>query len=135
MRARAQRPQRRLLPRHLAQSRPAARPLGPGSALELARATQAGAEAIGRWCEEQDVDAWYRRGGELRVSTTEAHDDVGLASARAADELGVGDRLVDLTPAQVREHCDSPVFRRGVFAPDGATVPPGRAWRWVSRRG
>ena len=100
--------------------------LGAGPALELARATQAGAEAIGRWCEEQGVDAWYRRGGELRVSTTEAHDDVGLASARAADELGVGDRLVDLTPAQVREHCDSPVFRRGVFAPDGATVHPGR---------
>ncbi len=100
--------------------------LGAGPALELARATQAGAEAIGRWCEEQDVDAWYRRGGELRVSTTEAHDDVGLASARAADELGVGDRLVDLTPAHVRAHCDSPVFRRGVFAPDGATVHPGR---------
>ena len=100
--------------------------LGAGPALELARATQAGAEAIGRWCDEQGVDAWYRRGGELRVSTTEAHDDVGLASARAADELGVGDRLVDLTPAQVREHCDSPVFRRGVYAPDGATVHPGR---------
>ena len=100
--------------------------LGAEPALELARATQAAAEAIGRWCDEQGVDAWYRRGGELRVSTTEAHDDVGLASARAADELGVGDRLVDLTPAQVREHCDSPVFRRGVYAPDGATVHPGR---------
>ena len=65
-------------------------------------------------------------GASCGSSTTEAHDDVGLASARAADELGVGDRLVDLTPAQVRAHCDSPVFRRGVFAPDGATVHPGR---------
>jgi glycine/D-amino acid oxidase-like deaminating enzyme len=100
--------------------------LGDGPALELAKATQASAEAIGRWCAEQGVDAWYRRGGELRVSTAEAHDDVGLASLRAAVELGAGDRLVDLTPAQVRERCASPVFRRGVFAPDGATVHPGR---------
>jgi glycine/D-amino acid oxidase-like deaminating enzyme len=108
--------------------------LGDGPALELARATQESAEDIGRWCEEQDVDAWYRRGGELRVSTTPAHDDVGLAGVRAAQELGVGDRLVDLTAAQVRAHCDSPVFRRGVFAPDGATVHPGRLALGLRRR-
>jgi glycine/D-amino acid oxidase-like deaminating enzyme len=100
--------------------------LGDPGALALARATQESAEAIGRWCEQQGVDAWYRRGGELRVSTSPAHDDVGLASVRAARELGAGDRLADLTPAQVREHCASPVFRRGVFAPGGATVHPGR---------
>jgi glycine/D-amino acid oxidase-like deaminating enzyme len=108
--------------------------LGPQPALALARATQEAAEEIGRWCEEQDVDAWYRRGGELRVSTAVAHDDVGLASVRAAQALGAGDRLVDLTPAQVREHCDSPVFRRGVFAPDGATVHPGRLALGLRRR-
>src|SRR5215208_5905454 len=31
--------------------------LGDGPALELAKATQASAEAIGRWCAEQGVDA------------------------------------------------------------------------------
>jgi glycine/D-amino acid oxidase-like deaminating enzyme len=108
--------------------------LGAQQALALAHATQAAAEAIGRWCEEQDVDAWYRRGGELRVSTTEAHDDVGLASVQAAASLGVPERLVDLTPAEVRVHCDSPVFRRGVFAPDGATVHPGLLALGLRRR-
>jgi len=107
---------------------------GSAPALALARAAQESAEGIGRWCDEQGVDAWYRRGGELRVSTAEAHDDVGLASVRAAAELGVSDRLVDLTPAEVREHCASPVFRRGVFAPDGATVHPGRLALGLRRR-
>jgi glycine/D-amino acid oxidase-like deaminating enzyme len=100
--------------------------LGDAPALALARATEESAAAIGAWCEREGVDAWYRRGGELRVSTAPAHDDVGLASVRAASQLGVGDRLVDLTPAEVRGHCASPVFRRGVFAPGGATVHPGR---------
>jgi glycine/D-amino acid oxidase-like deaminating enzyme len=107
---------------------------GPAPALALALAAQESAEAIGRWCDEQDVDAWYRRGGELRVSTAEAHDDVGLASVRAAAELGVPERLVALEPAQVREHCASPVFRRGVFAPDGAIVHPGRLALGLRRR-
>jgi glycine/D-amino acid oxidase-like deaminating enzyme len=107
---------------------------GPVAALALAEAAQASAEAIGRWFDEQGIDAWYRRGGELRVSTAEAHDDVGLASIRAAGELGVPERLVDLTPQQVREHCASPVFRRGVFAPDGATVHPGRLALGLRRR-
>jgi glycine/D-amino acid oxidase-like deaminating enzyme len=100
--------------------------LGAQPALALACAAQESAEAIGAWCDREEVDAWYRRGGELRVSTTPAHDDVGLASVRAAQELGDGDRIVDLAPADVQRHCASPVFRRGVFAPDGATVHPGR---------
>jgi glycine/D-amino acid oxidase-like deaminating enzyme len=100
--------------------------LGDGPALALAQATQQSAADIGRWCEEQEVDAWYRRGGELRVSTNEAHDDVGRQSLEALADLGVTDRLVDLTPEEVRAHCASPIFRRGVFAPDGATVHPGR---------
>ena len=44
------------------------------------------------------------------------------------------DRLLDLSPGQVREHCASPVFRRGVFAPDGATVHPGRLALGLRRR-
>jgi glycine/D-amino acid oxidase-like deaminating enzyme len=100
--------------------------LGDAGAVALATATHESAESIGRWCEEQGVDAWYRRGGELRVSTTPDHDDVGVAALHAARELGLGDRLVDLTPAEVRARCASPVFRRGVFAPDGATVHPAR---------
>ena len=108
--------------------------LGDGPALALALATQDSAERIGRWCEDQGVDAWYRRGGELRVSTTPAHDDVGLAAVEAARDLGVPERLVDLAPEQVRAHCASPVFRRGVFAPDGATVHPARLALGLRRR-
>jgi glycine/D-amino acid oxidase-like deaminating enzyme len=93
--------------------------LGAGPALELARATREGAEAIGRWCEEQDVDAWYRRGGELCVSTAPAQDGV---SADAVD----GTTALALDAAAARARCDSPIFRGGVFVPAGATVHPAR---------
>src|SRR5689334_25195370 len=47
---------------------------GDEGALAVARAAEAGAEEIGRLCEEQGVDAWYRQGGYMQVSTAEAHD-------------------------------------------------------------
>ena len=44
---------------------------------------------IGRWCEEQGVDAWYRAGGYLQVSTAPAHDGTWREVAAACEELGV----------------------------------------------
>ncbi len=77
-------------------------------------------DAIGAWCEAEGVDAWYRKGGELVVSTAPAQD--GGVGFEAID----GESVLARTPAEARVHCDSPVFRAGVFVPGAATVHPAR---------
>jgi glycine/D-amino acid oxidase-like deaminating enzyme len=85
--------------------------------VEAARET---VDAIGAWCEAEGVDAWYRKGGELVVSTAPAQD--GGTGAEAVD----GATVLAQSAEQARAHCDSPVFRGGVFVPAAATVHPAR---------
>jgi glycine/D-amino acid oxidase-like deaminating enzyme len=77
-------------------------------------------DAIGAWCEAEGVDAWYRKGGELIVSTAPAQD--GGTGAGAVD----GVTVLAQDARAVRARCDSPVFRSGVFIPIAATVHPAR---------
>ena len=77
-------------------------------------------DAVGAWCEAEGVDAWYRKGGELVVSTAAAQD--GGVGFEAIDGVSVLGQSID----QARAHCDSPVFREGVFVRAAATVHPAR---------
>ena len=102
-------------------SRPALqREFGEGAAQAWVDAARETVDAIGDWCEAEGVDAAYRKGGELVVSTAAAQD--GGVGFEAID----GTSVLERTPEQAREHCDSPVFRAGVFVPDAATVHPAR---------
>ena len=102
------------------------RRFGDAAALRLTRASQDAVEGIGRWCEEQRVDAWYRAGGYLQVSTAPAHDGSWRQVADACAELGVPGACQPLSEAEVRTRCDSPIFRAGAFYPAAATVQPAR---------
>jgi glycine/D-amino acid oxidase-like deaminating enzyme len=99
---------------------------GPAAALEIARASEREVEAIGTWCEEQGIDAWYRHAGYLQVSTTPAHDGVSRAGCEACAELGVAEACLAQTSPDVRDRCASPVFRGGAYYPGAATVHPAR---------
>ncbi len=99
---------------------------GDAAALRLTRAAEDAVRELGRWCEEQGVDAWYRSGGYLQVSTAPAHDDSWREVVDACAELGVAGVCRPLPEAEVRARCDSPVFRAGVFYPVAATVQPAR---------
>jgi glycine/D-amino acid oxidase-like deaminating enzyme len=99
---------------------------GDAAALEVARAAGAAVEGVGRWCEEQGVEAWYRRAGYLQVSTAPAYDATWRAAADACEELGVPEVCRPLTQAEVRARCDSPLFRAGALYPGAATVHPAR---------
>jgi glycine/D-amino acid oxidase-like deaminating enzyme len=99
---------------------------GDAAALEVARAAESAAVGIGEFCESEEVDAWYRRGGYMQVSTAEAHDHVWVDALAACRELGVDDAVEALSPTQVAERCASPAFRGGVFYPGAATVQPAR---------
>jgi glycine/D-amino acid oxidase-like deaminating enzyme len=99
---------------------------GAAPARALLDAASRSVSEIGAWCEENGVDAWFRQAGYMCVSTGPAFDETGRDAVRAAAELGAPEAVQELSPAQVCARCDSPVFRRGVFIPDFATVQPAR---------
>jgi glycine/D-amino acid oxidase-like deaminating enzyme len=95
---------------------------GRERALSLCRASGESVRAIGAWCDEHGVDAWFTPSGYLMASTAPAHDAV------IDDILAVAPRHVvrALDGAALRARCDSPRFRRGLLVPDDATVQPAR---------
>jgi glycine/D-amino acid oxidase-like deaminating enzyme len=95
---------------------------GRERALALARASGESVRAIGAWCAEQGVDAWFEPSGYLMASTAPAHDAV------IDDIVAVAPRhqVRALDGEALRARCDSPRFRRGLEVPDDATVQPAR---------
>ena len=108
--------------------------LGDSGALEVAEASSASVAAIGDWCRDQAVDAWFDQAGYMLVSTAPAHDAVGHDAVEAVAALGAADRVVALEPDAVRARCDSPAFRGGVLVPDFATIQPARLALALRRR-
>ena len=108
---------------------------GDAPALAVGHAAEAAVGADRGLLRGGDVDAWFRRGGYLQVSTAPATDDVGRAALAACRELGVPDKLRPrLAPPRSRTHCASPEFRAGVIEPITATVQPARLALGLRRR-
>ncbi len=107
---------------------------GDGPARELLDASSRTVAAIGAWCAENDVDAWFDQSGYVCASTGPAFDHVGRAAVDAARALGAADAVQELDAEQVQERCRSPLFRRGAFVPDFATVQPARLALGLRRR-
>ncbi len=105
------------------------RTLGRERALAVARLGERIVPVVRAFAESRGADVWLRESGMLKVSTTPAQDaavDDAVAAAAAVDAEG---QAVPLDAAGVAARIRSPVFRRGVFFPDGATVQPGRLVR------
>ncbi len=100
--------------------------LGAKAAAAVGRAAQDAVDEIGRFCSEQDVDAWYRRDGYLQVSAAPAQDGTSGAAVTVCRELGEGHAVTELNAEQVRRRCSSPRFRGGALYPGAATVQPAR---------
>lgn len=99
---------------------------GDAAALAVAEAARGAIDGVEGFCREREVDAWFRRGGYLQVSTAPAHDGAWEETRAACAELGVAAAVEPLDPAGVAAHCASPAFRGGAFFPDAATVQPAR---------
>jgi glycine/D-amino acid oxidase-like deaminating enzyme len=110
------------------------RRFGDPGALAVARAAQAAVESVREFCAEQRVDAWFRRGGYLQVSTAEGWDGQWDEALAACRELGVPDAGVAQTAEQVADRCRSPLFRAGAYYPGAATVQPARLARGLRDR-
>ena len=104
--------------------------LGRDSALQLARAGERIVPAV----RALDDDVWLREGGMLMVSTSPAQDAAVEHAVQAAAAAGVPEEAKALDADSVAQRVRSPVFRRGVFFRDGATVQPARLVRALRRR-
>jgi len=102
-----------------------ARNLGEDGALAVARAGTKAQDAIRAFATAPGRDVWWREAGNLRVSCAPAQDAKIAGYVDTARRLGVPDTAQPLTPAEVAHYCRSPVFRGGVFLPEGANLHPG----------
>ena len=100
------------------------RRFGEVGAIGVARAAQAAVDEIGEWCAENEVDAWYRRGGYLQVSTAPAFDHVWDETVEACEQLGEPGAVQALSAEEIAARCASPIFRAGAFFPGSATINP-----------
>ena len=111
---------------------------GDSGALAVAHAARDAIDGVEAFCREEGVDAWFRRGGYLQVSTAPAHDGAWEEAVAACRELAEGESAgggsaavsapvaQPLTPAEVAQRSASPAFRGGAFYRDAATVQPAR---------
>ena len=105
---------------------------GAERALAVGHASADAVRAIGTWCVEQEIDAWYRPAPQLLVSTAPAQDGAWAEIVRAC--AAVEGECAELTPAQVQEVCAAPVFRGGMAMRTSATVQPARLALGLRRR-
>ncbi|MBK5231459.1 MAG: FAD-dependent oxidoreductase [Thermoleophilia bacterium] len=99
---------------------------GTAAAIEIAEASEDSVKQIGEFCEEQDVDAWFRHQGYLNVSTTSAQDGAWKRNLDAMTRAGVAHEAEVLGPEAVADVCRSPRFRGGIKYGAAATVQPAR---------
>ncbi|HEY2311629.1 MAG TPA: FAD-binding oxidoreductase [Gaiellaceae bacterium] len=107
--------------------------LGEERALDLARAGERIVPGIRGWAESRSEDVWLREAGMLEVSAAPAQDSAIEGAVEAAARVGREDQAVSLGADGVASRISSPVFRSGVFFPDGATVHPGLLVRALRR--
>lgn len=99
---------------------------GADAALALCRASAESVRAIGAFCEEEDVDAWFRPAPHLLVATAAAQDGGWDAAVAACAAVGAPDEHVAIDAAAVQAICASPRFRAGALMRTAATVQPAR---------
>jgi glycine/D-amino acid oxidase-like deaminating enzyme len=107
--------------------------LGEEQALRLIRAADRIVPGVRAFAESRGADVWLREGGMLKVSTTPGQDARVERAVEAAAVAGHAEEAVPLSRHELAERVQSPVFRRGVFYRDGATVHPGFLVRALRR--
>jgi glycine/D-amino acid oxidase-like deaminating enzyme len=106
---------------------------GDEAALAVAKAGDRIVPGIREFCERHGADVWLREAGMLRVSAAPAQDGAVGDEVEAARDLGAPEEAVLLEGEALAERIRSPVFRKGVFMRDGATIQPARLVRALRR--
>jgi len=106
---------------------------GVEGAVKACRAITTSIDSIGKFCEGNGIDAWYRRSGYMYAITVEANQRARDEMVALAREVGATEELYELSAAEVQARCASPAFRAGAFMRDGASVQPARLARGLRR--
>ena len=106
---------------------------GDAGTLRLCEAGEASVDAIGAFCAEHGIDAWYRADGDMAAASSPAQIGEWADLVITADRLGLTDTYTVLTRDEVRAKIDSPVLHGGVYTSHGATVQPARLARGLRR--
>lgn len=106
---------------------------GDEGALAVVRAADAIVPGIAAFCERHGADVWLRESGIVRVSAAPTQDGAIEREVEAAREVGAAEEAVPLDAEALAQRIRSPVFRKGVFNRDGATVQPARLARALRR--
>jgi glycine/D-amino acid oxidase-like deaminating enzyme len=106
---------------------------GQEPAVRACRAISASIDAIGRFCNEHQIDAWFKHSGYMYVQTAPAHAAICKEMVELAHRVGAHEELRELTQEEVCARCDSPAFRAGAFMGDGASLQPARLARGLRR--
>ena len=106
---------------------------GDEPALRSCRLGEESVDAIGAFCDEHAIDAWFRKDGDINAAASDAQVGAWADLILTADRLGVGDHFQVLDREELRARVDSPTFRSGVFTPFGATVQPATLARGIRR--
>jgi glycine/D-amino acid oxidase-like deaminating enzyme len=107
---------------------------GQEEGIRYARTLADSVAEAGEFCAANDIDCWFHRDGTLGVRSGAWQDGIGRSDAvELCAQLGLGDRMVPLTGAEVRAYADSPLFMDGAFIPDCAVVQPARLARGLRR--
>jgi glycine/D-amino acid oxidase-like deaminating enzyme len=99
---------------------------GAAAAIRLCEEGEDSVRAIGVFCDDHSIDAWFRPDGDINAAASEAQVGAWADLVVTAHRLGLGESFQVMTADEVRARVDSPTFRGGVFSPFGATVHPAR---------
>jgi glycine/D-amino acid oxidase-like deaminating enzyme len=105
---------------------------GRDAALRLRRAMERTVDEVGRWCEEEGVDAQFVKGGTLTLARGPAQ----VARARqllSEDQEHGGDDTVWLDAAEARSRLTVSAVHGAVHTPHCAAVQPARLVRGLAR--
>ena len=108
---------------------------GDRAAIAMVHAGDESVRAIGRWCEEQDVDAWFTHGGYLQASTAPHFDDAWAPVADACEELGEEGRIEILDRERTQGALRLAAVPGGRLLPRGGDCPAGPARRRTAAAG
>jgi glycine/D-amino acid oxidase-like deaminating enzyme len=102
---------------------------GVAGAQDIIRAGDSAVAGIQQWAQTRGADVWFRAAGSMAVASSAAQVSLLDGTYAAAERVGISDRITALTPAEVRQRCDSPAFHGGYLIDDGGTVQPARLAR------
>ncbi len=106
---------------------------GEEAAVRACMAISDSINAIGQFCVQHSIDAWFKHAGYMYVETAAGHRHMRDELVELPRKVGAPDELLALSAEEVSARCSSPAFRGGAFMRDGASVQPAFLARGLRR--